>query len=315
MATSYTIDDLVQLNAALDINGRPAKWLFTGAIALHVTAPSGRVFATWAPGTPADGSDWVDYLDSLFAPAGVLARLDSAVGLMSMDLQPLGRPYEVAIMIPYPDPKQGTLKFQAQLFRVDGVEGRAAATQAYVKEVVSRFRAHRYPRLSLQGFYWLNESIHGADEALVPEVAKAVHRLGLKLLWIPFYTAWGVDAWRRWGFDEAWLQPNFFFHLEIPQLRLDSAATRAKALGMGVEVEFNGRVYSSPAYYDRLGPYVSMLEGDSILRARAVTVYDGGGALLYLARSRNARDRSLYDRLVEALSVNGSSARRLQNAH
>ena len=47
------------------MNSRPARWLFTGAIALQITAPSGHVFATWVPGTPADGSDWIDYLDSL----------------------------------------------------------------------------------------------------------------------------------------------------------------------------------------------------------------------------------------------------------
>ena len=308
LATSYKIQDLVQLTAALDTSGRPVGWLFTGAIALQLYAPSGHLFATWAPGTPADGTDWTQYLDSLFAPVGVFARLDSAVALVSNGVQPLMQPYQVAIMIPYPDPKEDTLKFQSQVFRLGSVEGRAGAVEAYVTQAVSRFRASHYSHLSLYGFYWLNESIHGSDEALVPEVAKSVHRTGLKLLWIPFYTAWGVDAWRRWGFDQAWLQPNYFFHLDVPQLRLDSAATRAKSLGMGIELEFNGRVYSSPAYYDRLGPYLSMLEVDTTLRARAVTVYEGGGALLHLARSKNERERVLYDRFVQALSATDSSA-------
>jgi len=308
LASSYNIPDLVQLNAALDTNGRPVGWLFTGAIALQLNAPSGHVFATWAPGTPADGTDWTEYLDSLFAPVGVLARLDSAVGLVSGHVQPLKQPYEVAIMIPYPDPKEQTLKFQSQVFRLDSMDGRARAVEAYITQAVARFRASHYSHLSLYGFYWLNESIHGADEALVPDVAKSVHRTGLKLLWIPFYTAWGVDAWRRWGFDEGWLQPNYFFNLGVPQLRLDSASTRAKSLGMGIELEFNGRVYSSPAYYDRLGPYLSLLEGDTTLRARAVTVYEGGGALLHLARSRNERERVLYDRFVQALSAKDFTA-------
>ena len=57
------------------------------------------------------------------------------------------------------------------------------------------------------------------------------------------------------------------------------------------------------AYYDRLGPYLSMLEVDTTLRARAVTVYEGGGALLHLARSKNERERVLYDRFVQALSA------------
>jgi len=211
-------------------------------------------------------------------------------------------------MIPYPEPMLDTLRVVGHTYRLSLPDERVAASQAFVRELGNRFKASRYSHLVLDSFYWLYEQVHGQDERVVPRIAGGVHTTGFRFLWIPFYTAWGVDDSKRWGFDEAWLQTNYFFEPRIPQVRLDSAVIRARSIGMGLEVEFNGTVYRQPAFYDRLGPYLSALETAPDLRKRSVATYVGAGALIELSKRKNLRDRALYERLVNALSWSDSTS-------
>ena len=106
-----TIPHFTRLLAHVDSAGRPAYWQCTGAIFLNLYAASGRLFTTWIGGVPANGADWAEYADSLFAPGGALSRLDSAVALASATLGPPPNPVRVSIMIPYPEPTAGALQF------------------------------------------------------------------------------------------------------------------------------------------------------------------------------------------------------------
>ena len=108
--------------------------------------------------------------------------------------------------------------------------------------------------------------------------------------------------WRRMGFDEAWLQPNFFFHPEVPQTRFDSALATARTFSMGIELEFDRRMYQASPFADRLLPYLAALEVSPDMRARSIAIYEGAGALLQLARSRDEWNRALYHRLVHVLT-------------
>src|SRR5262245_866576 len=292
---------MTRLLAVVDTSGRPQHWLNTGAIFLHMFAASGRVFTTWAGGTPADGGDWATYLDSLLAPDAALARLDSAVAVVDATAGQLPGPFPVSIMIPYPDRKIGSLRFGQETFDLTSDRGRAAAAAAYVDQARKEFAGARLRHLRLDGFYWLDEAIPPTDTALVAAVAGAVHSAGLRLLWIPFYNAPGIQSWRSLGIDAAWLQPNYFYHRELPATRLDSAAEKAVQLGMGLEVEFDGRMYADPRFSDRLGPYLTTLLLHPELRALPVVVYEGGGALIHLSRSRLPADREWYRQLSEVL--------------
>ncbi len=299
--TAYTIDHFTRLLAHVDTAGRPVYWQCNAAIFLNLFAPSGRVFTTWGVGTPADGSDWTEYADSLLAPGGALSRLDSAVELMTAALGPPPEPVRVAIMIPYPEPKVGTLRFGGREYDLRGPDGRVSAATAYVADVARRFDAAGYRRLRLDGFYWLFEMMPAADAAVVTRVARALHAQRLRLLWIPYYDAAGWERWRERGFDEAWLQPNYFFDRTVPLARLDSAAARAVKHGMGLEIEFDGRLTATPGFGDRLDPYLAVLRRYPQLRARSIALFDGGGALLELSRSRLATQRQQYDRLGAVL--------------
>jgi Domain of unknown function (DUF4855) len=307
LGTSYSVDDFVRLIAAVDSTGRPVAWLSTGMVFLQLYAPSGRTFTTWIGGTPATGADWQEYADSLMKPSGALARLDSAVRLVETAAGPLSGAFPVALMVPYPEPRVDSLSLGGTVFDFHASAGRVAAAAAYVRAGKAEFASARYRRLRLDGFYWLSESVLPADTATVTGVAKVIHSERLRFLWIPYYHGAGMESWRQLGFDEAWLQPNFFFNLQVPPPRLDSAATRAIELGLGIEVEFNSKIYSLPAYFDRLSPYLDMLEAHPALRSHSIALYEGQGALINLSRSSDSRDRALYARLIRALSPSDSS--------
>lgn len=300
-APRYRTTQFKRLVTHVDSTGQSQYWAFSGAIFLHLYAPSGRVFTTWIGGVPANGTDWREYLDSLFVPGAVLSRLDSAVAIGSAALGALAEPFRVSIMIPYPDADIGSLEFAGQVYDVGTGAGRADAAAAYVSEVLRRFQAAGFAQLALDGFYWLREDAPASDVEVITRVAAGVHAAGLRFLWIPYYTAEGWKRWREFGFDAAWLQPNYFFNLDLPKSRVDSAAARALQNGMGLEVEFDGRLWADSMFCDRLQPYITTLRQQQQLRAREIAVYEGAGALMRLAVARDSGQRAWYQALGDVL--------------
>ncbi|HXQ27856.1 MAG TPA: DUF4855 domain-containing protein [Gemmatimonadales bacterium] len=298
--STYAIRDFTRLAAVFDSAGAPELWLSSGAICLQLFAPSGRVFEPALAGPPADGSDWSAYLDSLFSKGGILQRLDSGVAIASATIGPPPTPYQVSVMIPYPDSRDSGFAFEGAVYQLWNAADRRDVTLAYVAEVKRRFETERLAHLSLNGFYWSHELMPDSDSALVTAVGNAVHQENLRLLWIPYYDAEGWDRWWVW-FDEAWLQPNYFFDLTVPATRLDSAAAHAVGAEMGLEIEFDGRVFDDPQFGDRLGPYLSTLASNPELRDRSIAIYDGQGALVSLSRSTAAPLEALYRQMWMAL--------------
>ncbi len=307
---AYSANDFRDLLTVVDTEGRHTSWLFSGVIFSELYARSRRTFTPAFPDPPATGADWSEYLDSLLSPNGAIARLDTAVSKATLAIGPLRERLPVVVTIPFPFhlPRLDTLRFAGTLFHLGDDVARAALASAYMDDVVNRFRNGRYSHVRLDGFYWLRESVEADDSTLIPLVADRTHRLGLRLLWIPFYSAPGAPSWRKYGFDEAWLQPNYFYQLSQPAIRLDSAVARARAWGLGIEVEFDHRLFKVPDYYDRLEPYLMALETAPDLRARSIAMYDGDGALIDLGRRRDLWHRALYRRLVEDLGVPDSAS-------
>jgi hypothetical protein len=275
-------------------------WLCDGAIFLEFHAVSGRYYMPWVNGTPATGADWTVYLDSLFTSGGPLARLDSAAAIVGRETS-TPRRVAVSLMVPYPNPHGDTLRFLNRSYAMSADSLRLGAVTAYLREVVRRFGAAHFDHETLSAFYWLNEGITAVDTALVPRVTAAVRGLSVQSLWIPSYGAAGAAQWRSFGFDRAWLQPNYFFHTDVAAARLDSAVARARSAGMGLELEFDRRMFQGWEFADRLEPYLGALEASPDLRAQPIAIYEGAGALIQLARSRDSWHRALYARLVAAL--------------
>ena len=298
---AYSVGDLVHLVSVVDTGGKPRSWLCTGALLLELRATSGRNYYPLPDGPPADGDDWTKYLDSVFARTGPLVHLDSAVALVDAAVGTPGRRFAIAIMIPYPHSRSDSLRFNGQSYLLSSDLGRAAAVSAYVHEVERRFNELKPQHLLFQAFYWLNEGVTSLDSGVVRKVGAEVHRLSAQFLWIPAFGATGAAQWRVLGFDQAWLQPNYFFHPDVPATRLDTAVARARAAGMGLEIEFDRRMFTSWQFRDRLEPYLAVLEDARDLRAGPLAIYDGAGALYVLAGSKDGWHRALYERLVAVL--------------
>jgi hypothetical protein len=298
----YSTADFIRLIAVVDTSGRPKAWLFDGVMYVVQRLPNRGRFITWLGPPYATGSDWEAYLDSLFAGGGVLARLDSAVGAVGSRVGDAGRRVAVSLTIPYPEPKADTLRFFGERYDLGTIEGRVGATTQFVRSALARFPTMKFEHLTLDSFYWLHEAISGDEEQVVSLVAERVHAAHKRFLWIPYYGAEGVASWKRFGFDEAFFQPNYFFNPAVLTTRLDSAMARAREFGMGLEIEFDARVFTKPDQFaDRLDPYLLALDRAPDLRARSIAVFDGAGALVRLSSSGDARYRRIYCGLVNVL--------------
>lgn len=300
---AYTVDDLIHVLAVVDSADRVTGRLCDGVLFLEYQTVSGRNYVPVPNGIPSTDDDWTIYLDSLFALRGPVERLDSAAKLVGLGTGTPDRSVAVAVMVPYPDPRADTLRFGKRLFSLRSDSGRAGIAFAYMRDVKRRFLAKRLSHVSLTTFYWMYEGIYPVDTALVSRVTADAHSQGFQFLWIPSYRAAGWDRWKSLGFDQAWLQPNYFFHPEVPTTRLDSALVLARGAGMGLELEFDRRMFEPGPFADRLEPYLNIFENAPDLRGEPIAIYDGAGALIRLARSKDEWHRALYDRLVAVLRV------------
>src|SRR5436190_10669359 len=289
---AYTVDDLLHLTTVVDTAGRPVGPLCDGVILTEFLAVSGRYYMPWTNGQPSTGADWELYTDSVTSRTGPIMRLDSAAtrGRVSF-----------VVMVPYPDTSQHVFVYRGRTYDLLRESERSAVEEAYLNDMRERIGSLSLSHVSFYGFYWLNEGIRPTDSSLVSRVTAAVHRMSLRILWIPSYGAAGASQWRAFGFDDAWLQPNFFFHPDVSAARFDSAGTRARAAHMGLELEFDRRLFNDTLFRDRLTPYLATFEKAPDLRNRSIAIYEGGGALIQLARSTDPRYRAVYRRLVNVL--------------
>ena len=153
-----------------------------------------------------------------------------------------------------------------------------------------------FRHVRLTAIYWLDEAVWGGDE---PSVAiAAAHARGLAAFWIPYYDAGGWDRWRELGFDAAWQQPNYFFGSTLPRARLDSAVARARAAGMGLELELDRRVVVDSGARRRLRESITAIRASNV---RDLVVYDGAGMLHELFTSEDAELRRVGREVAELL--------------
>ena len=294
---AYTVDDLRHLLSVVDTADRSVGQLCDGVILTEYQALSGRYYMPWSNGQHATGADWDQYLDSLVAPAGILTRLDSAATRA-------GAPRVwFTVMVPYPDSVQRAFAFDGQSWDLTVPVQRAEAVNRYVHQVAYRVKSLQLPRLSFAGFYWLNESAIPSDLDLITEVTDFAGPLNYRVQWIPWWGTPRAAQWAFFGFDHdgVWQQPNYFFHPEVATSRLDSAFNFARTAGMGVELEFDSRLFSDERYRGRLSPYLDAFEKAADIRNRPIAIFEGAGALIQLARSPDPGNRALYRRLVTVL--------------
>ncbi len=271
-----TADDLLCFVADVR-DGRPAAWLFDAFLFLNMTGVSGESTMT---GTMTE-ADLDGFLDTWFAPDRDLAALEAAIERAA---EVLGEPpglRRVMLMIP----------------RLTDL----AAIDRFVGAAQERFAAAGFRRLELWGCYWMHETIPPADEPFARAAAEAVHRRGLRLLWIPWYRATGWDRWRECGIDVAIMQPNYAFFSDhgggIRRDRLWTCAEESRERGLGVEIELP-MAFRDPRALEYWRDY--LVDGGRLGYKQAATAYYlGRDNVEACARADAPHERRLYALLAD----------------
>ena len=166
----------------------------------------------------------------------------------------------------------------------------------YIDRCRAMFNDRGFKNIELAGFYWICE--HSRDTSTILDgVSQYLHKLNYSFNWIPYYSAQGYADWKKWGFDYAFLQPNYFFNDATPMTRLDEACNQGLRAGMGMEMEFDDNVLANRgdacrAY--KLRDYMHAFRSYSIWNNQRIAYYQGNNTVHSLKVSSNADDRKLY---------------------
>ncbi len=187
---------------------------------------------------------------------------------------------------------------------------RLSACKWYIDEIAKRFAARKYTYIELSGFYWVAEKATNTRDVM-SGVAEYLDSKNFTFNWIPYYTADGFSEWKSFGFDCAYLQPNYFFNASIPDTRLSDACTQALKFGMGMEIEFDGNALESYGRGYKHRNYMEYFKRYGIWKSCPLAYYQGSWALRWLKGSSSAADQQLYNDFCEFVVTrpyrNGSS--------
>jgi hypothetical protein len=276
------------------------QWLFDGFLFIEFADGRGRSFQPATGTLPAQQADWLRLLDRNFTPDDGLPVLEGVCAATARRVGSPLRPRQVGLTLPTPIPGQtnwGELRGRSLDFRQDA--DRLAACEWYLDTALEKWKTLAPKQLQLTAFYWVHEGAPRTPDFL-QAVARLVHARGCQFWWIPFWQPTPQTAnWRACGFDIAWQQPNHFFHPKLPDSRLQAACEFAARNGLGLEMEFDGRLLKQPETFEpRFGAYLDAFTRNGVRDSAAVAWYEGGGALFQLATAEDPATRRHYDRLA-----------------
>lgn len=277
------------------------QWLYDGFLFIEFQDGRGHTYEQYSRLKHANKEQWAWLLQRNFADNDGVPNLERAVAAAVGRIGKPVRRRQVVLTLPVPEPGQtnwGQLDGRSLDFhnRAD----RLAAAQWYLDAALEYWKKLAPRDLDLAGFYWVAEEA-SSTTGLFPDLANEVHARGKEFFWIPSYH---VDTplgdWKAYGFDEAWLQPNFFFHPGLSPARLQNACDYARAHGMGLEMEFDPRMITQPEVFEpRFHAYLDSYRRDGVNVGAAMAWYEGGGALYRLAASDNSKMRTDYDEVAQ----------------
>lgn len=288
-------------------------WLFDGFLFLEFmdagTGGSGRTFIT---GYKHDGvylpsatkTEWEMLADYYFYPGTGLDAVENAVAEAAKTLGEPPVKRKVVIGIPEPIVHQNSHESSGGTDYWGEIDGkkldftskndRIAALVWFIDRVRENFSRKEYSYIDLSGFYWVAEKATQTAD-LMPVVAGYLNEMNYSFNWIPYFNADGATNWKSYGFNYAYLQPNYFFNNSVPYSRLSSACKLARTHGMDMEVEFDGNaLVSNSPNGQRLRDYMEVMKNEGVWESSRLAYYQGSYALRWLKYSNNTADQALY---------------------
>lgn len=259
---------------------------------------------------------WDAYAEDLFAPGAQLPALEETMARLNKIPEYQGK-VNVILTVPYPDGQQedfGILESggsplcfsEKKAGKVKSAGDRLLAVRWFYDNLMERWDRAGFKYLNLSGIYWYNESMDPTtpgDVELVQDTARLVRGGGLKFFWIPFFGAHGYDLWRTYGFNHAFLQPNFYASNVPPDERMDNAAELAKRYNLGLEIECDdGILFSGSEYYSLFYKQLNKAKQLNLDKEMSFAYYAGSKTLVRAWRSDNPQIRSIYDDLYKWLN-------------
>lgn len=299
------------------------SWFFDSYLFLEFADyGNGSNMVTYATGykDPATGnyldsackSDWERLIDYYFLKDHNIAQLDAAVAAAAARIgQPVKKP-RVVITIPEPITRQNAFVQNSPTVYWGEIDGkkldfsenndRVKACCWYIDRVRAMFNERGYKNIELAGFYWISEkSTHSST--ILASVSEYLHKLNYSFNWIPFYTAEGYAQWEKWGFDYAFLQPNYFFNDATPVSRLDEACRMGLAAKMGMEMEFDDNALASFGRGYKLRNYMDAFRRHGVWENCRLAYYQGNNTVHSLKNSANDEDRQLYHEFAKFVTT------------
>ncbi|MDR1336751.1 MAG: DUF4855 domain-containing protein [Tannerella sp.] len=276
------------------------QWLFDGFLFIEFT-DGPRQFCSGYGRANARKEEWIKLVEhQLFSEGLSMQALDARIEKVKPLAPDHGR-RKVVMTLPEPIFRQedwGELNGKALNFSDN--DDRIAACCWYVDHVVDRYLEAGLKNLQLAGFYWVAEAV-GESRAVVRAVADHVHSRNLNFYWIPYFNATGYSQWADFGFDEAWLQPNYFFSETVPLWRLDEACLIADQYRMSNEFEFDKDALAGNGKRQRMIDYIDAFTRHGVFRDKNIAYYEGGGDL-YKLRYGAEQDFALYRQLTDTVA-------------
>jgi hypothetical protein len=276
------------------------NWFFDGFLFLEFKDGKGRCFASRYEKLGARKTEWIWLMDRIFEKERALSALNATI---QQQIDVLGAPphkHQVVLGLPEPIPDQkdwGQIEGSALDFSNE--KDKFSACRWYIDEISARFKSADFKNLELAGFYWISEDIVTSKALTIP-IGDYIRQQNRQFYWIPYWSATGFSDWKALGFDVAYLQPNHFFTPKIPDQRLDDACQLAHTNHMGMEVEFDADALADQknSSRERLVAYLDHFEKNGVFDQSAIAYYEGGGAIIRFAKSKNPDDKALMDRLA-----------------
>lgn len=279
-----------------DINGGAGKTLITGY----------KYNGNYMPS--ANKQDWENLINYYFSDNSGAGAIDEAIEEVKKTLGEPKRARTIIVGIPepitclYSETKTGGSTYWGEIggeqLDFSNTNDRIKACKWYIDKVIEKFKAMKYLNIRLAGFYWVAEQSSQTKDILY-EISSYINNMKYTFSWIPYYRASGYTEWRTYGFNYAYLQPNYFFNESIPYSRLDNACAEAKAAGMDMELEFDDNALKNRGRDYKLRDYMKAFKENGIWKECRLAYYQGSWAVRSLKNSSEPEDNQLYYDLCE----------------
>jgi len=229
----------------IDPETNKEEWLFDGFLFIEFASGKGEMYAKGYGRKPGTKEDWLWYLDRVFESDHATGALDRQLTETIKRIGPPPRQRKVVLTIPEPiieTENWGELDGKPLVFT--DTNDRIAATKWFIERLLERWESCQFQNLELAGFYWVAEEMGESDQKLVQATGDFIRSKQKRFFWIPWWNSPGSRTWKQLGFDAVYQQPNYFFakHNE-PESRVLDACDFAKSQGMGLEMEWDERMF------------------------------------------------------------------------